>query len=531
MKTTTLTFALLFVVTLSRAQIIFTYDYLAKEFISIQGQNQSDSARCIVTLNKDSEVYLKADKILQIKIVNLNRVLYKIETTKSEVDFNIALPSAFKSIKLPPYIVTGSIAHSPSSVDSLKSLQAVRGYVNQIYLNFEKYNRKLERIPKFENALYAISRNCIDNYSTIETRLINITKDFVNDAVYIPEHERSPKEVGKGLKRYLDDLQNNIATDADALKSAIPKYIEFLNENHEKSIEELEQDIKNLKNQLSNLSQKNHLFKNKINDDIDKINTEIATEKDSLPIKIEKIKRLNEISNSAHELLTQYEKNNKFYFLHRAYLLLANESNFQYESESVSVSKDLTTVKISITPNDLNECGSPEKKEIKIKIKAESGVKVDFSSGVFWSSGLGNKSFLDPNYYYIYHTADTREIIRSDRKPYEGMLSIGGLAHLYFRSKGKFKGGFNAGVSTTAGFDNLNFHLGGSLLSFINDSDRLILNLGITLKSTKLLDRGLTPGKVYTKLESPDAIPLISVFPKLGFFASISYNLSRLKGE
>ncbi len=531
MKATKLTLMLLFIVTLSRAQIVFTYDYLAKKFIASQGQNYTDSAKSVAALNKDSQVYLKKDDVVQIKIINLNRVLYKIETTKSEVDFNIALPSAFKSIKLPPYIITGSIAHSPSSADSLKSLQGVREYVSRIYLNFKTYNEKLERIPKFENALYAISRNCREDYPAIESQLIDITKSFVNNIRYIPVSERSPKEVGKGLKKYLDDLQNNIAMDASALKLAIPEYIRFLNESHNESVLELEQDIETLTDQLNSTPQKNHLLRNEIINNINTTKHTLALEKDSLSIKIKEISRLNEISDAATELLTQYEKSNKFYFLHRTYLLLANKSNFQYQSDRISVDKDLTTVKISIAPNDLNECESPEKKEIKVKIKAKSGAKVDFSSGAFWSSGLGNRNFLDPNYYYIYHTADTREIIRSNRKPYEGMLSIGGLAHLYFRGKGKFKGGFNAGMSTTAGFDNLNFHLGGSLFRFINDSDRLILNLGITLKSTKLLDRGLMPEKTYTKLESPDAIPLISEFPKLGFFASISYNLSRLKGE
>ncbi len=522
MKTIPLIIILLFIITLSQAQtpVRYTYDYLTKIFTDNNGEALTPKRN-----SGDWEVNAKKGETVRIEIINLNRVLYKTETTKSEIDFNIALPSAFKSIKLPPYAFNKPSLQALS--DSLGSLKKLEEDLNSIYRSFENYNEQLKRFQKFENALYAISRNCRDDYAIIQGKLITDTKIFVKDPGYISDNETSPEKVGNGLKEYLDDLQNNIANSAEYLKSTIPVYIQQLEKQYDEIIKTHQTDIE----ELTNRSWENESEKSSIFDHINTLKYKIKKLEDSLKKDKSEINLLKEISDSASELLSQHEKNNKFYLLHRAYLLLANKSNFKYLSETVSVNKDITTINVSIIPTDLNECSPPEKIDIIFKIKAINGVKVDFSSGAFWSSGLGNMDFLDANYYYKYHTADTREIIRSDRKAYEGMLSVGGLAHLYCRTKRTWQTGFNAGVSTTAGFDNLNFHFGGSLFKFINSSDRLILNLGITLKSTKLLDRGLTAGKIYTKLESPDAIPLISVFPKIGGFVSISYNFSRLKGE
>ena len=109
------------------------------------------------------------------------------------------------------------------------------------------------------------------------------------------------------------------------------------------------------------------------------------------------------------------------------------------------------------------------------------------------------------------------------------MLSVGALMHFYKRTTSCAKIGGSIGVSTTADFETLNFHAGPSII--IGNENRFIITGGITLKSSQQLDRQLEMKKTYGTNESPDEIPTVSFFPKVGAFIAITYNVSRFSKE
>ena len=88
---------------------------------------------------------------------------------------------------------------------------------------------------------------------------------------------------------------------------------------------------------------------------------------------------------------------------------------------------------------------------------------------------------------------------------------------------------FSPGLSTSAGFDQLNFHLGVSLI--FGNKNRLLVTGGLTLRETKILDRNFDLDTAYETSALPESPPTISVFPKAGYFISLTYNFSKFKSE
>lgn len=106
------------------------------------------------------------------------------------------------------------------------------------------------------------------------------------------------------------------------------------------------------------------------------------------------------------------------------------------------------------------------------------------------------------------------------------MLSFGALIHMYWRSSLPLNFAISPGLSTTTNFDGLNFHLGGSVL--IGRDERLALTLGLTLREVKILDKNYTIGNQYISSKLPEMPPTVKMFPKAGWFFSLTYNLSSI---
>jgi hypothetical protein len=94
--------------------------------------------------------------------------------------------------------------------------------------------------------------------------------------------------------------------------------------------------------------------------------------------------------------------------------------------------------------------------------------------------------------------------------------------HIYWRNGTDFQPAICFGVSTKD-LNKLNFHAG---LSFImGSSQRFILNAGVTMAKTSLIDDKYYEGQVLHKSSAQNPIP-VSDFTKIGGFFAITYNLA-----
>jgi hypothetical protein len=117
-------------------------------------------------------------------------------------------------------------------------------------------------------------------------------------------------------------------------------------------------------------------------------------------------------------------------------------------------------------------------------------------------------------------------MIKSKNVGNRALLSIGALMHVYKRSNANLKIAGSAGVSTSTGLEGLNFHLGPSLIFM--KKERVILSAGVTFRESAYLDQSYQVNMPYSIKELPKDIPTLKKFPSVGFFLSLTYNLSSL---
>ena len=203
-----------------------------------------------------------------------------------------------------------------------------------------------------------------------------------------------------------------------------------------------------------------------------------------------------------------------------------NASNFTFITDPVKVEADEVTFDIKISSEGLLPCNIPNKKSILEKYKTKGGWKFDFSTGVFFN--FGDEDFLGREIQY--KPVDTANVtIESKDGSNRALLSIGALMHIYKRKCGKVQIAFSPGLSTTTGFDELNFHLG--LSAIFGRKNRIVFTGGLTFREAKILDTNYEYDTIYKKDELPESPPTIKVFPRTGGFVSLTYNFSKFKSQ
>ena len=134
---------------------------------------------------------------------------------------------------------------------------------------------------------------------------------------------------------------------------------------------------------------------------------------------------------------------------------------------------------------------------------------------------------------YAFDTDSTSTIELQD----EGnrvLLSIGALLHIYPRKfqMNNFTLALSPGISTSNGFDNINYHLG--LSGIVGKKNRIVFTLGFTFRESLVFDdksnlnRGITPFALNTSYSNevlPEIPPVRKDF-RSGLFFGLSYNLS-----
>jgi hypothetical protein len=469
-----------------------------------------------------------------VQIFNINRKVFDIEEGKVEKDFNTATPSALTGIKLPSFLF-GKLPKPSQAIQPTENLPmdlkmnnettdpqvAIEAYFAEI----KRRVKKLNQATFYYNDLNGLSKNCQLRASQIKDSLMRLTDGYIYGKISFSSNISRQQQA---LTDSLFNMRMGAEIILGHLKDLIEHYTTSIANKLKSQITTDQTQIKEEKKVVSN-KKSTATQKEKANEQIEHYETDLVKRQKELEEFSETQKTLNENlekAEAAIEEMYKFEKEDNIRIILNAYRLLNHPNFFIYTAKLNKAKKDKTTYTFIVTPKELNECTMEDKKAIEVELLTTGGLKIDFSTGVFVN--VGNEDFLGRTYYYKNMSDSTRQIISAKRGP-SLMLSVGALMHFYKRTVSCTKIGGSIGVSTTADFATLNFHAGPSII--IGSESRFIITGGVTLKSSPQLDQQLEMNKTYTHLESPDAIPTVNVFPKVGAFISITYNVSRFGKE
>ncbi len=454
---------------------------------------------------------LEYGKKYRLKIINLNRNLYKITSTITPKDNNSAVPEIFKNIKLPAYLNLALPDKEDNSIEEIAENMAEefdKSAFDKKVEEIKKSYNEFQKVAILNNDIQNLFESCDKTYDTINKELIGLSKGFTAD---VSDDIAKQKNA---IKVKVNSLIDDVQTKSNELETLLIEAKKSLNkEISDIKIRLYEWEAKPLPKTDPDYKQAFIAYKTQ--------GDEIANKK-STSESLQKL--LAKVQGFAKELKT-FRDENKIQDLLNNYGLI-NKSNFTFWSKPFKVKTDEIKFDIKIASDKLLKCDRPNEVVILETVKTKGGLKVDFSSGVFFNGG--NDDFLGREIQYR-QVSDENSIIEARDGGDRLLLSIGALMHIYQRNAKKFNWAISPGLSTNSGFDGLNFHLG--LSAIFGYKNRLVLTGGLTLREAVILDNNYEYDTEYSTTELPESPPTIKVFPKAGWFFSLTYNFSKFKAE
>lgn len=410
-----------------------------------------------------------------IAVTDINRNLFRAESTVDQRDFNVALPGVPSGFQLPGFATLSlpetKDANAEAKIKEMpeSAQEALREIDHQLETINDCYGY-LEEVGRLGNVITNLLRDCERPYGTLEEELMRIT-----NAVLLVDKE--------GRAEQVDQLRDECLECVAAARYARNVMVSQV-----------------LRIPAAGVSPSA---------------TEIAP---IVAMALQKVEEMDKLAkeNKIQELLDNYNR--------------LNRANFTYVSEPFKATKDEVNLHLSFRADTLLTCNYPNRLTAKSRIPVVGGWKVDFSTGVLMSGKFMNNNFFGQELYYEGAYEDSNHsFIRQKQAGARLLLSIGAFAHLYKRTGRVVSWAISPGVSTTTAFDGFLFHLGGSAL--LGRENRLVITLGGTFRESTLLDRRYQVDKAYPKESLPQQVPTIRVFPRVGWFLALTYNLSTFKAS
>lgn len=481
-----------------------------------------------------------------IKIVNINKKLVDINKDIQKTTFNEEMPKLFETFSksTAPSASSAGAGLAEADLDLLSESDILNSNIpdtikvklaalQTAYTNVGKEIIKLQNLLKAYGADYThvkavvqyhsdltlLQNSCNRSFNDILNDVNTLTFTiFSNISMGITQQDRALLLVrseyiqNKGIiNRYIAKVADDAQTHYNDISAGfLPSSLDKLSNNVEKikiSLKALESTLKQTRTPNENTKR----LLEKIS--MEKLNFKLEQDFVDLKSNYSKFdfaklqKDIDAFSSSGKtDLFKTYD-----YF---------NESNFTYYVNPESIDKDLTVMSVSITPKENVPC-SPIPRSYELRIRSRSGIKIDFSTGLF--GNFGGNNFIDQSYKYdsVAGQPDKYLIVRNKTKN-SIFPSVGALMHIYWRN-GKdfhFSGAF--GISTKD-LEKINYHMGGSLI--FGYSQRFILSGGVTLTKATLIDDKYEVGQIINKQGAPESIPT-SNFSRFGYFLSFTYNLT-----
>lgn len=459
----------------------------------------------------------------RVKIININRFIYKLTEETTSEDFNTTVPSILTSIALPSFFTSQlSNIGSPSISKKVDVNQPSNMLKNDYNDKLEDLIREWQEIDEAidkHNKIVYISKDCNKSFLNIETEVKDILAKFLGENNSLPVANLADK-----LDSLIDNkiiLSSNIFNDMEELLSAWKN--QSLTEYREN--QETDADIlATLNSELKILQGKKPMDRDLVYEKEKEVRDQTRKIKEADEDYATEVKHNEVILEKAKTILgniNKYKEDGKYKQLGDD-IRKVNESNYTYYSEMVTMKKDEYLFKISAISEQRLICNFPTEQKLEAVLRTKGGVKLDFSTGVFVM--FGSDDFLGRNYYYK-PVDETQSSISSADNSNRALLGIGALMHVYKRSPSNFKVGGAIGVSSSLNFDAVNFHLGPSFI--LGDKDRFSITVGITAREVDLLDNKYTLDRSYNTEDLPEEIPTFKMFPKFGSFFSFTYNFSQ----
>ena len=117
---------------------------------------------------------LEKGKTYVFELKNVNRHIYKVESSLSQTDFNITVPSVFKGIKLPAYLnlsLPNASNNIKGALNSPFDSQSPKRNLDKILAKIDTLNASLVGLVNYDHQLSSIVNNCEKNYDDLESEL------------------------------------------------------------------------------------------------------------------------------------------------------------------------------------------------------------------------------------------------------------------------------------------------------------------------------------------------------------------------
>lgn len=519
--------------------LLIMLTFLIVNFVSAQQiiPKNKDTAKNYIDIDRlnPKNTYLwklKYNKVTVLRILNVNKFVFKnTSAEQTGINFFTDMPVALSGIKLPSFTNQSIPSNSKALPDNDQG--AEKKSLDTNLCNFTSPDKLIsfylaaqhKTLVDSLKELYRIGEACKFLAAVADT-IGNIKDDPASSWGNI-EKRKQDILTGFSIRAKNLSIDTNSITflsgykdfivRADSLLSAIELNTKFLSNKIKKIIEPCSNydTTEKYRKWICLDPCKNKKDYYLLLDDILKVRKyfqSIESRIDDFNSDFEKAKTL--VSD-----LKAIDKDGKVALLQKSYDQISYQ-NYNYIADEFIADKDVHDMTLKINSENPVGYNQPQTRTIKIKGLTTGGVKVDFSTGLFFN--FGNEDFLGPDYYYE-KIDSTNKQIQKGVKSKKSMLSIGALAHAYIRSTCFIKPALSLGISTTTSFESANIHYGVSaLLGKAGKPNRIVITFGGTLREVDLLNQRYSLNTNYTDL--PDTVPLSKFFPKSGWFFAITYN-------
>lgn len=496
--------------------------------------------------NSINDMILPFNSKVTVQIDNINKKLVTIDNKVAGVDYFTTVPSLFEQfsgskLSSPTTPVSGGLAPGEEAslvvkaekilpsvliesqvkqyIREQSALKKVLGEANSTIKDFKQLYNGIVLDGLFLNDLLQdYQQNCTDSFGTIEKLLLTRVRGYLSSnsaGNYLPANVNFSTDgypiLQSDLKQFLSVItrkMDNELVDLSAFGGG---------SNTEKIVKRLEEN-QELADEITK-----YAITGGPNDELTKIVTvakqlvNLDKNKDNFAYFEDNYKQL---SDKGIEAKFAVFKGEGIKSMMTNYALI-NRGNWTYFTPTSLVDKDELKFSIDIRAKDNLVC-APAARSYFFTVKANSGLKADFSTGLFFN--FGGNDYMDQSYRMDPVANDPNSLIIVKNKAKNKIYSsVGALMHVYKRTDAGIKLAGSFGFSTKD-IERVNIHFGPSLL--IGKNNRMVVSIGPTIAKTALIDDTYTEGQVIPKTGAPTTIPTKN-FTRWGYFFSVTYNLSK----
>lgn len=475
------------------------------------------------------------------KIANINKFLYEVKIEAKQTEYNSEPPAVFSKVfsiekkettdvgKEAEKVIQEQTEKEDAESVKIKSAEEKFLYLNELML--EAYNKELTEIKTIPDSLQSDIklnelRKQVQNLNEeIKKQKETILKlnDAINDEYLLMIQELYShslkiqtsyellEEVKVMKNRFIlismtDGINFNEST---RLTADLVTKFPFI-KKPEKLLSSFNKSYRQFRSSYE-LYLVNGKVKQKFNNDVSKIKSSVS----SLLSEVENLK----------VTVDKYNYSELFQNISVLYTELNNKNNFFVVSDPVQAEKDVINFDVKITPRkNIKSSSVLETRSFSTSVPIKGGIKIDFSTGLFITTGL-----YDRSYRTILSASDsTKAEISENNNNSFGQLSLGALMHISPRWISSFKPAFTWGLGlNSSDLTNANLFVGAS--GMFGSNDRFIVSTGVSMANVDYLNGKYS---LNTEMNIEDiGDDLTEKVTRAGWFISFTYNLTNKKKE